>query len=288
MVSSAYDWYVKGWRALGKVATGTNVFDREWDALVLLDCARADMMTAVADEYPYVASGETLQSVASCSAEWLRRTFRERYGDELAGTCYVSANPNTADADGVGRTQDLVEVWRTGWSDETETVPPRRVTDAAIRYARTHSWDRLIVHYMQPHPPFLTGDQRSFGKVVRSDRDTDTLTFPEALLAGRIDPETGWRRHVENLRLVLDEVDVLRRNVDAERMVVSADHGQAFGEWGIYGHPCGVPVPALRRVPWETTTATDTGTHSPATAPDRGTDSEPSVEEKLGALGYKD
>lgn len=287
MEPGAYDWYVKGWRALEKLVTGTNVFEKEWDALILLDCARPDMLAAVSEDYPYLSSGETLQSVASCSSEWLQKTFQERYSDQLSGTGYVTANPNTSEVDGVGLTRDLVEVWRTGWSDEKETVPPRKVTDAAIRYARERTWNRLVVHYMQPHPPFLTGGGEYSGKVVHPDRDTDTLTFPEALLAGKVDPEAGWRRHVENLRIVLDEVDVLRRNLDADRMVISADHGQAFGEWGIYGHPCRVPVPALRRVPWETTTATDAHTYSPDTTRMQGTESEASVEEKLRALGYK-
>lgn len=288
MLSSAYDWYVKGWRALGNVFTGTNVFDEEWDVLVLLDCTRPDMVAAVSDDYPYVSSGETLRSVASCSAEWLRKTFQERYCDRLAETGYVTANPNTSAVNSVNRTRDLVEVWRTDWSDEKETVPPRRVTDAAIQYARENEWGRLIVHYMQPHPPFLTEGQESYGKVVRPDQETDTLTFPEALLAGEIDPETGWKQHVENLRIVLDEVDILRENVDAKQMVISADHGQAFGEWGIYGHPRGVPVPVLRLVPWETTTASDEHTRSPSTTADREPISETSVEEKLQALGYKE
>lgn len=102
---------------------------------------------------------------------------------------------------------------------------------------------------MQPHPPFLTETQKSHGKVVHTTQDTETLTFPEALLAGKIDPKIGRELHVENLRLVLDEVDVLRENPDAERLVISSDHGQAFGAWKIYGHPCRVPINALRTVP---------------------------------------
>lgn len=288
MPPRGYGWYIHGLRALAPLVPGTNVFDEEWDVLVLLDCARPEMFSAVSDDYPYVSSGGTRRSVASCSFEWLQKTFGERHGDLLAETAYVTANPNTADADDLDLVADLVEVWRAGWDDEKETVPPGRVTDAAVRYARETTWGRLIVHYMQPHPPFLGDARESYGKVVRPDRETDTLTFPEALLGGEIDPETGWELHVENLRTVLDEVDVLRRNLDAERMVISSDHGQAFGEWGVYGHPCRVPIPALRTVPWEITTATDEQTYSPDASVLRGGDAEASPEEKLRALGYKE
>lgn len=288
MVSVFYDWYIKGWRTLDGGISGTNVFDKEWDVLVLLDCARPDMIAGVSDDYQYVSSGETLQSVASCSFEWLQKTFKEHHSDQLAETAYITANPNTDDVDSVDLLADLIEVWRTNWNDEEETVPPRRVTDTAIQYAREETWDRLIIHYMQPHPPFLTDAQDPYGKVVHPNQNTDTLTFPEALLAGEIDPEIGWELHVENLRLVLDEVDVLRENLDAEQMVISSDHGQAFGEWKIYGHPCRVPINALRTVPWETTVATDERTYSPDTTLDQRSDSETSLEEKLRALGYRE
>jgi len=34
-------------------------------------------------------------------------------------------------------------------------TPPRYVTDRAIEIGRTESYDRLIVHYFQPHSPWV-------------------------------------------------------------------------------------------------------------------------------------
>lgn len=45
-----------------------------------------------------------------------------------------------------------------------------------------------------------------------------------------------------------DEVDVLRENLDAEQLVITSEHGQAFGERKVYGHPCRVPINASRTV----------------------------------------
>lgn len=57
MTSRFYDWYIRGWREVNNWITGTNVFEKEWDVLVLLDCARPDMIAEVSDEYRSVSSG---------------------------------------------------------------------------------------------------------------------------------------------------------------------------------------------------------------------------------------
>jgi hypothetical protein len=46
-------------------------------------------------------------------------------------------------------------------------------------------------------------------------------------------------------------------------MVISADHGNAFGEWGIYGHPGKTPLPCLTDVPWTELSTTDSETYEP-------------------------
>ncbi|MFC4436144.1 MULTISPECIES: hypothetical protein [Natrialbaceae] len=55
------------------------------------------------------------------------------------------------------------------------------------------------------------------------------------------------------------------------------------GEWGIYDHPVGCLHPAVRTVPWETTSATDRETYEPALEHEADGSA---VEERLQALGY--
>ena len=38
---------------------------------------------------------------------------------------------------------------------------------------------------------------------------------------------------------VLNDIGILLDNLDAERVVITADHGEAFGEYGILGHKLG-------------------------------------------------
>ncbi|WP_053772543.1 hypothetical protein [Halorubrum tropicale] len=87
-----------------------------------------------------------------------------------------------------------------------------------------------------------------------------------------------------NLRLALDEIELLLENVEAETVVITSDHGNALGEWLVYGHPPTMPMDCLRVVPWIETTAADRGEYEPEIEP--GVDHETDREEQLAALGY--
>ena len=116
----------------------------------------------------------------------------------------------------------------------------------------------------------------------------------DALSQGEVSSERVWSAYRENLRYVLDDVRVLLNNVNAERAIITSDHGNAFGEWWTYGHPPGVYVPVNRRVPFVEVTASDQKTLEPTlenrsnrTAPDRDQESSDDVNDRLAALGYK-
>lgn len=50
------------------------------------------------------------------------------------------------------------------WDDDLETVRPEAVTNAARKAHRDYPDKRIIVHYMQPHIPFITEAGRAFQK----------------------------------------------------------------------------------------------------------------------------
>ncbi|MFQ3286057.1 MAG: hypothetical protein ACI9TI_001908 [Natronomonas sp.] len=276
----AYDLYTGLWWLAWPLPRGTNVYEREWDLLVVLDACRVDLLQSVADEYDFLGDIERVESVGSMSKEWMAKTFTDEHANEVAETAYVTSNvfsERMLDAD---RFETLEEVWRDGWDGTADTVLPRTMTDRAIRIARENDPDRLIVHYVQPHHPFVDldagFDADPFGPAL-----SDTVV--DALRKGKIDRERFWRAYQDNLRLALDDVELLLSNVDAERVAITADHGDALGEWGIYDHPVGCLHPAVRTVPWATTTATDRDTHDPEI--DREVD-DSDVEDRLQALGY--
>lgn len=281
----AYDLYTGLWWLAWPIPRGTNVYERDWDVLIVLDACRVDLLRSVADEYGFLEAEEIgrMESVGSMTKEWLAKTFTDEYAAEVANTAYVTGNVFSARILEADRFRELDEVWRDGWDADRDTVPPRAVTDRAIRTAREEDPDRLIVHYVQPHHPFLDlegeFDADPFGPAL-----SDTVV--DALRKGKIGRERFWNTYQDNLRRALDDVELLLENVDAERVAITADHGDALGEWGIYDHPVGCLHPAVRTVPWATTAATDRGTYEPDLELERE-NGESSVEDRLRALGYR-
>lgn len=268
---------------------GDPVYDREWDAVVVLDACRVDALQSVADEYEFLPDDvPAIRSVAPNSERWMRRTFTPAYADEISRTAYVSANTHThgfaegsypVAADDFAR---LEEVWRHGLDDDAGTVPPRAVTDRAIGTARESNPERLVVHYMQPHTPYRSLDTDSLGV---PDEKQFRETVWDLRHAGVLTDEEVWNAYLDNLRWALDDVALLLENLDAERVVLTADHGECFGEWGAYGHSPQGRFDVLRRVPWVETTATDERTRRSADGARATENADPDAQ--LAALGYR-
>lgn len=282
---AAYEFYVGMFRQVGKRWNyGTPIYEHDWDVFVVLDACRADLMAEVEDEYDFV-DAETTYSVASSSGEWIRKNFVEGgYDDAVARTAYVTGNPYSERHLDEADFALLDEVWRDAFDREIRTVPAEAITDRAIAAHRELSPEYTVVHYMQPHHPFVE-DPLDEGLPLNEFGETPWDDVWDRLRKGEVDRETVWEGYANNLRYVLDHVETLLRSVDADRVLVSSDHANLLGELGLYAHPTYVPLRPLKEVPLCATSATDTGEYEPADVGDR--DEEGSVEEKLRHLGYK-
>lgn len=296
IVRSLYYLYVGFWLTVtSRVPFGKNVYSEDWELLIILDACRVDTLESVADEYDFIDNVRSLTSVGSTSSEWLAKTMVHDHLDQIGETAYITGNPFTDEVLRRGNFPDsdletvtfpnwatvesekfgeLDEVWQYAHDEEYKTVLPRDITERVIDHSRNEGHERIIAHYMQPHAPFLESDSRIKGRNLKSLRTDDSISN-----------EVIRDFYRETLREVLDEVAVLIENVDADQVVITADHGEALGEWGAYGHPVGFPHPVVKQVPWVETSANDEGTLETS---DVNTESEASesVEENLKDLGY--
>ena len=305
VLQSLYCSYLGAWYTVSsRFDPGTNVYERDWDALIILDACRVDALREVADEYEFLGEVGSLTSVGCSSYEWMVKTFTEAYREEIAETAHVTANgfaepvfedgiygPSVAvpfgwpkrDVVGADAFATLDHVWRGGRDERLGNVPPSYMTDWAIAAGRETDAGRLLVHYAQPHTPYMA-------RADAEDREpTDVEMDPwPALRSGEADYDAVRELYLDNLRYALDSVAVLLDNLDAERVVITADHGEAFGEFGAHGHPDGLLLPQIKRVPWAVTTATDRRTHRPTLdrASEAAAEPEAGVEEHLADLGY--
>ncbi|NHN46223.1 hypothetical protein G9464_01235 [Halostella sp. JP-L12] len=318
--------YLPIWNTLtSRRPIGTNVFDLDWDLLIILDTCRVDELRRSARKRPWLGNVGEIRSVGSMSAEWMLNTFTQHQADKIGETAFVSGNIwshrifEEQFHEHTDHGYDMVHCGIPKWdpvSAETfahyETVSavanqndplhpkndaiPHVLTDRTIAVAREHDFDRLIVHYTLPHLTFIADAlDWSSGELtmmelmngpepVRDLRPAEVSYDPAR--QGKVKTETVRKHYRGNLQLALDYVEILLQNIDAEQTIISADHGEALGELGVWGHPFGYPFSPVKTVPWASTTATDEGTYDPCYDSLERMPTESEREEFLKAMGY--
>jgi hypothetical protein len=279
--------------------------------LILLDTCRVDALREVKSEYNFIRDVESMWSVGGRTPEWIARTFDQDHEAEISQTAYLCANNfvvpilenqrqasndahlklkslrlmPTVDLSDLGKIEYLFEFEPPGESGllghEQGNTPPRYVTDRAIDVGRDNNYNRIILHYFQPHSPWVAN-------AIKEDRALNQYEDDWwGYLTETGDKETVWKAYLDDLRYVLDDIELLLNNLDAETVAISADHGEAFGEYGSMGHKTGSLHPKVRKVPWTVTSGEDTHSYTPTI--EESVSSEMSREEldqQLEALGY--
>lgn len=283
------------WDAIGRIGrqltVGTNIFERDWDLLIILDGCRPDILFDTIDEFDIpVRSRSSIWSVGSMSAEWLEKTFVSKFEEDIGDSVYITGNPHAEGKNCDKYCRHVEHVYQYGWDERIKTIPKRPITDAALRMGKRYPTSRLIVHYMQPHAPFIADNNslefpgsspRHGGELNQTPLHRDT--WANQLRYRDIERSSLIEDYIKNLRYVLEDVELLLSNISKDTVILTADHGNAFGEKGVYGHPRGVLTPEVRRVPWVVTTAKNEGTYEPGEASEKD---DLDVSDRLADLGY--
>jgi hypothetical protein len=222
--------------------------DVEWDNLIILDACRYDVFET---HNPFNVSVQRVESNASHTAEFLERNFDTNRHD----TVYISASPQLVGYE--PRFHDIIHVWESDWDENLRTVRPESVTKAALSAASNHPNKKVVVHYMQPHYPFIgpTGrGLRTHATFTGGFQERQHLSIWELLSAGKASVDEVKTAYEENLEIALKEVVKLVDELDG-KTVVTSDHGNLFGEQvsplpiRLYGHPSNMPADNLIQVP---------------------------------------
>lgn len=155
----------------------------------------------------------------------------------------------------------LEEVWKYEWDTERGTILPDRITDAAIRFLKTGRAKRTIIHYMQPHFPSVPEPIAEGIDIERFGSEWQSVW--DLIQSGNITEEDARDSYRLNLEFVLQSIKKLLSNIDKDKVILSADHANAFAEWGLYGHPINKPAPVIRRVPWISVEAKGNNEYTP-------------------------
>lgn len=273
---------------------GEEFITDDWDVLVLLDACRPDLLFDC--DLP-TGKLTTRYSAGGESWEFMEANFS---GRELHDTVYITSNPHAYNLL-AGTFHYIHNLLEEAWDDELGTVPPNAVTEVARRAVECFPQKRLIVHYMQPHYPFIgeTGQEIDQSAISPGEPGTNSQggANPWTRLQncdGNLSRDTVLKAYKENHEIIAAELFDL---VEATRgkVVITADHANLTGERGwplpvrLYGHPAGFKHPALRRVPW---IEIDNGARPEIEAEDSIGEqqerdiSDTEVKDQLRALGY--
>lgn len=259
----------------------------DWDTMVILDAAKPEFFPVGSDEIKQ--NFETRTSPASYSYGFMEQEFE---GRELHDVVYVTANPYASQlSDGIFH--KVIDLYESAWDSDYETVLPESVVTATENARDRHPRKRFIVHFMQPHFPFLGADHGSDieSGLAPPDESGGRHPWNEAMYGSRDEDalvDAYRENHEFALPFAMDVVDQ-----EAGTAVITADHSNLIGERGFpiplryYGHPVDFPHPKLTEVPWVELGEHRRETHSDPPV-DRDRPGPDVVSDRLRHLGYAD
>jgi hypothetical protein len=221
---------------------GDNILKEDYDFLIILDACRYDTFK----ELNFI-KGKLSKKIAleTQTGEWAKKIFSKKYDDIV----YVAGGPIRYRNKEGGLTyfdncvHHMENVWKNNWNDTYKTTLPESMTKSTLKLIEKYPNKKLVLHFLQPHYPFITPKSL----VILKENNNQNL-FELAKL-GKISKETIIQLYKENLIIVLKEVEKLIENLGG-RIIITADHGEAFGEKFIWEHVSEIHIKELLEVPW--------------------------------------
>jgi hypothetical protein len=257
-----------------------------WDSLIILDACRYDYFERVFRDY---IDGRLTKRISpgTWTVEYCKKCFTTRYEDVvyISGNPYIRSNRvriskkirKLLSPDEQFNAEEhfyrVIDVWNSGWNDDLGTVLPEAVNRATLDALNRYPGKRLIVHYLQPHYPYLTLRGVKFKRRVmermagfirwrlvdlfgkeKGLRFGVRLKLPpppssEQLVARRIGLDGIKKAYEDNLRAVMKNVAILINHLQG-KIIITSDHGELLGEEGQYGHDVRYRTRPLVEVPW--------------------------------------
>ncbi len=239
---------------------GYNLFQEDWDNLIILDACRFDVFK---DNNILKGNLKAIESVGPCTPQWIKGTFINNL-DKCSDIVYYAGCPYAADRFfkkllGKNPFHKVYELFINLWHPIYKTVLPQDMNRVVVNTSDQFKNKKKIIHYIQPHHPFISKPEwileswsgkrnEALGGDYKHEKCVWTL-----LKERKISKEDAWEAYVENFKIVIKEVELLLPYLKG-KTIITADHGNGFMEkWNgmnILAHPNGVFAPILLNVPY--------------------------------------
>ena len=200
------------------------ITEKYWDYLIVLDACRFDAFKNI----NYISGRLSKIISAGCNTRWwLTNTFNNY---DMKKTIYISANPYGSYLmfrKFLGRIPfyKIVEVWKDKWDEKLNTVHPEAINKAVLKCIKKYPSKRLLIHYIQPHHPFI-GDVKiqEFGALARDVvlgyKKHKNKTVWDLAIDGKVNLDLIKRAYISNLKFVLKYVDKLLSNLKGKKCIL--------------------------------------------------------------------
>lgn len=224
----------------------TSIFQSgDWENLIILDACRYDKYNELRD---YEVESRT--TLGSTSSQYVQRSFTEEDYDDIV---YINGNGFLTDT----KLEELIgqkdifhakfDTIEEKWDDKKGTVQPEKIVEDALTAEKLFPDKKKIIHFIQPHYPFLNND---FSHLDHHHLENQLNNVLELAERGLVSQEEIEKAYEENLEIVLEHAEKLSDKMGG-KTVITADHGELLGEKGLYSHPDSSNAKKLRKVPWD-------------------------------------
>lgn len=135
-----------------------------------------------------------------------------------------------------------VPLWKTKW-DKLRGVPPQVLTIEVIKEIRKDKDQRMFIHSLAPHFPFIGYPSFAWGKEGRNSLQAQ----PVVTKLGKEGHPYWVRAYEGNLALGFGGIATLLPYL-CGKVIITTDHGTKWGD-GFVGHTPGDTSPEIRHIP---------------------------------------
>lgn len=225
-------------------------FEGDTKALILFDGQRYDFFENMCQEY----LGGKLYKAYNGGATWTLPWFIKYFQGKINCTLY-SANPAFSGGQGYltkwfselkayepsKHFKRIIPWWEVSFDYARGTATPKAVNRAV--FAKPD--DKMIIHYLQPHVPFIGNPPLPWTKGGLLIEKTKSK-----LVSGELTIEKLKEAYKGNMRVAFEGAVELVNKLGGN-VCITSDHGDALGEQGYFYHGREYPkLDCLCHVPW--------------------------------------
>ena len=246
------------------------MIDKDWDILVIFDSCRYDIFSEYYKEiFPEakLSKRDNTPFGITSTQDWIDHTFSQKNCSDIVYVCPIYSLKDWI-KDCSSKFFKVIEVWRTHWNREMETVLPDDMTGVAMDVIEKYKEKRIIIHYMQPHHPYLHwGGHKTKGDKLKpflgDEKPVKHISYKRKLaniaegicphlfwrITGRLGKLPKWnlgyiwymhgregviRGYTMDLLYIMECVNKIKMRFPDKKIVISADHGEELGDGRIH------------------------------------------------------